>query len=267
MTTLDERYKKGQAIRRLMAAGDPTHFTLPGIDQLAPDLKRIIDEALYGAIWTRPALDARHRCICTLAALMVLQQWPLLRRHIVRCLNLGLTPDQVVEAFIQLTFYVGVPAVESALRITKEIFDERAIQFTPTRVYDPQKTIDDLYEAGVRSHQEHMGEFSSVYPEDPDSEEMDLYRLIHEYHWGAIYTRPHLDSKSRAICSLAALSVLGYHDRSLRRRIAGALNLGVTPSEIMEVFLQVMLYGGFYTSRGAMVIARSVFIEQGLIKR
>ena len=33
-------------MRESMAGGDPTHFTLPGIDQLAPDLKRIIDEAL-----------------------------------------------------------------------------------------------------------------------------------------------------------------------------------------------------------------------------
>ena len=102
-------------MRSSMAGGDPSHFTLPGIDQLAPDLKRIIDEALFGSIWTRPQLDIRHRCICTISALMALGQLPLLRRHIERGLNLGMTPDEVVEVFIQLTFYVGVPAVETAL--------------------------------------------------------------------------------------------------------------------------------------------------------
>jgi alkylhydroperoxidase/carboxymuconolactone decarboxylase family protein YurZ len=32
----------------------------------------------------------------------------------------------------------------------------------------------------------------------------------------------------------------------------------------MEVFIQVMLYGGYFTTRAAMRIARSVFTEQGI---
>ena len=38
----------------------------------------------------------------------------------------------------------------------------------------------------------------------------------------------------------------------------------MTPTEIMEVFIQVTLYGGYFTTRTAMRIARSVFTEQGL---
>lgn len=265
MTTLNERYEKGQAMRSTMAGGDPSHFTLPGIDQLAPDLKRIIDEALFGSIWPRPHLDIRHRCICTVSALMALGQLPLLRRHIERCLNLGMTPDEVVEVFIQLTFYVGVPAVETAMRIAKEIFEERGISFTPTEVYDSQQTPEDLYQTGVSTHQQHMGEVAVYETEDdPDSQEMQLERLINEYHWGAIYTRPNLDEKSRAICALSAMTVLGIYDRQIRRRIEGALRVGMSPQEIMEVFIQVTLYGGYFTTRTAMRVARSVFIEQGL---
>ena len=36
------------------------------------------------------------------------------------------------------------------------------------------------------------------------------------------------------------------------------------PAEIMEVFIQVMLYGDYFTTRTAMRIARSVFTEQDL---
>ena len=93
MSTLNERFRRGQEVRESMAAGDPSHFTLPGTDQLAPDLKRIIDEALFGSIWTRPGLDLKYRCICTVAALMAQGEVPLLRRHIERCLNVGLTPE------------------------------------------------------------------------------------------------------------------------------------------------------------------------------
>ena len=71
-------------------------------------------------------------------------------------------------------------------------------------------------------------------------------------------------TKSRAMCSLSAMTVLGRYDRQIRRRIEGALRVGMTPEELMEVFIQVMLYEGYFTTRTAMQIARSVFNEQGL---
>ena len=265
MTTLNERYQLGQEMRAQMAAGDLGHFTLPGTDQLAPDLKRIIDEALFGSIWTRPGLEIKYRCICTVSALMALGEVLLLRRHIERCLNVGLTPEEVVEVFIQLTFYVGVPAVEAALRTTKEIFEDRGIQFTPAQVYDTERTVDDLYQIGIQSHQQHMGDITlPAESPDPNSPEMQLERLINEYHWGAIHTRPNLDDKARAICALASMTVLGRYDRQIRRRISGALLVGMTPAEIMEVFIQLTLYGGYFTTRTAMQIARSVFTEEGV---
>jgi 4-carboxymuconolactone decarboxylase len=248
-----------------MAAGDPTHFTLPGIDQLAPDLKRIVDEALFGSIWSRPGLDMKNRCVCTLSALMAMSQLPLLRRHIERSLNVGLTPAQVVEVFIQLTFYVGVPTVEAAMRITKEVFEERGVEFTPTLVFDPHISPEELNRIGIESHRKHMGDITIPETSDnPDSPEMQLERLINEYHWGAIYTRPHLDAKARTICALSSMTVMGRYDRQIRRRISGALRVGMTPEEIMEVFIQLSLYGGYFTTRTAMQIARSVFTEEGV---
>jgi 4-carboxymuconolactone decarboxylase len=267
MSKLEERYERGRAIKALMAGDNPHHFTLPGIDQLAPDLKRIIDEALFGSVWARPGLDIKYRCICSLSALMALGYLPLLRRHIERALNVGLAPAQIVEVFIQLTFYVGVPAVEAALRMAKEIFEERGIEFIPTQVYDTSKSVDELHEIGVRNHEEHIDDITAYTTEDPDSQEMQLERLINEYHWGAINTRPHLDRKALAMCALSSMTVLGHYDQQIRRRIEGALRIGMTLEEIMEVFIQLTLYGGYFNTRTAMRIARSVFTEQGLSEK
>ena len=264
METLNDRYQKGQDMRALMAKGDPSHYTIPGIDQLAPDLKRIIDEALFGSVWTRPGLDHGERSMCTLSALMALGQLPLLRRHVERALNLGLTPEQVVEVFFLLTFYVGVPAVEAAMLTTKDIFEERGIEFTPLRTYDPEISVEELYQRGREAYDFHIGE-PSLYPvDDPESVEMEVQRFIEEYHWGAINSRPVLTPKARAICALSSMTVLGQYDRQIRRRIEGALRVGMTPQEIMEIFVQLMLYGGYINSRTAMRVARSVFNEQGL---
>ena len=138
------------------------------------------------------------------------------------------------------------------------------IRFTPTEVYDKAMSVEQLRQAGLESHREHIGDAAPYQTDDPDSQEMDLDRLINEYHWGAIYTRPHLDHKGRAICGLASMTVLGRYDRQLRTRIEGALRVGMTPVEIMEVFIQLTMYGGYFSTRTAMRIARSVFTEKGL---
>ena len=260
MTTLQDRYEKGQAMRREMGGGNLSLHSLPGIDQLAPDLKRIIDEALFGSIWTRPVLDVKQRGLCTISALLALGQLPLLRRYVERSLNIGVPPEQIVEVIVLLTFYVGVPAVEAAMRITKDVFEEQGIDFTPTEVYDTSRSVEQLYDAGAKAYKENIGDNVGYYTDHPTAAEMQ--RLVFEYHWGAIYTRPHLDNKLRAMCSLAALTVQGRYDRQIRLRIEGALRVGVTPTEIMEVFVQVMLYGGYLATSTVMQVAGSVFTEQ-----
>ena len=264
METLDDRFNQGQEMRTRLAGGNQSHYSLPGIDQLAPDLKRIVDEALWGSVWTRPGLDTERRCMCTVAALTALGQMPLLRRNIERALNLGVTPDEIVEVVIQMLFLVGIPSVESAMKMTKDIFEEQGIEYTPTRAYNTDRTIEELHQDGLRIYDEQMGE-PPLYPvDDPNSLEMEAQKFIEQYHWGAIHSRPGLDAKSRALCSLSAMTVLGQYDRQIRRLIEGALHVGAAPQEIMEVFFQLIFYGSYTNSRTAMRVARSVFVEKGL---
>jgi 4-carboxymuconolactone decarboxylase len=262
---LDDRFNRGQEMRRRLAGGNQSHYALPGIDQLAPDLKRIVDEALWGSVWTRPGLDMENRCLCTVSALTALGQMPLLRRNIERALNLGVVPDKIVEVVIQMTFLVGIPSVEGAMKLAKDIFEEQGIEYFPTRVYDTNRTVEELHQNGLRIYDEQMG-VPPLYPvDDPNSLEMEMQKFIEQYHWGAIHDRPGLDPKTRALCSLSAMTVQGQYDRQIRRLIEGALHVGASPQEINEVFFQLIFYGSYTNSRTAMRVARSVFIEQGLM--
>lgn len=259
MTSLNDRFEAGSDMRGQMSGGDVTHYALPGVDQLAPDLKRIIDEALFGTIWRRPGLNLKQRCIATISALMTQGELNLLRRHIVRALNVGLTPNQVVEIFIQSTFYIGVPAVESALRLTKDIYEELGIEYEPALEYDTNRHPDELLALGQEIHRHHMGGSLTTY--EDETPEGQLERIIDEYNWGAIYSRSLLDDKDRAIISLAALTSMGVYDAQMRRRIRGAVGVGLTSEEVMEIFIHLSMYGGYMNTRTAMRIARSVFNE------
>lgn len=73
----------------------------------------------------------------------------------------------------------------------------------------------------------------------------DFGRLLVEFGFGDIYSRPQLDLKSREIATIASLATLGHAQPQLKVHIEAALNVGCTRDEIVEVFMQMALYAGF----------------------
>lgn len=87
--------------------------------------------------------------------------------------------------------------------------------------------------------------------------------FIAEVSFGGIWDRPNLAKPDRMICALAVLG-LGPHTMQLRRHVASALDLGLAPRTILEVFMQAGLYGGFITTESAGQVAQQVFAGRGL---
>lgn len=79
-------------------------------------------------------------------------------------------------------------------------------------------------------------------------------------HIFSLYARPALDQKTRSLCTIAALTVLGYTDE-LKLHLYGALNNGATPEEIKEVLMQMAGYGGFPCAVNAFQVAEQVFAK------
>ena len=80
---------------------------------------------------------------------------------------------------------------------------------------------------------------------------------------GAVYSRPGLDLKSRALCTVAALTVLGK-EPLLRDWIGNAIAVGVTKEEILEVIHQMGFYGGQPARVIALGLAKQAFEEMGV---
>lgn len=83
-----------------------------------------------------------------------------------------------------------------------------------------------------------------------------------EFPFGDIYSRPGLDLKSREIATVAALTTLGNAEPQLKAHIDGALNVGCTRTEIVEVIIQMAVYAGFPAALRAMNAAATVFEER-----
>lgn len=70
-----------------------------------------------------------------------------------------------------------------------------------------------------------------------------LQRLVTEWCWGDIWTRPGLDRRSRSLLNLAMLAALN-RPHELRLHVRGALNNGISREELREVVLQIAVYCG-----------------------
>jgi 4-carboxymuconolactone decarboxylase len=92
----------------------------------------------------------------------------------------------------------------------------------------------------------------------------DLSRFVIEYPYSEIYTRDELDLKTREICTVSALTVLGTIPQ-LKEHINAALNVGNSPTEIVEIIMQMSAYCGFPKAINAMMAAKDVFTERDLL--
>ncbi|MBU1392307.1 MAG: carboxymuconolactone decarboxylase family protein [Gammaproteobacteria bacterium] len=92
----------------------------------------------------------------------------------------------------------------------------------------------------------------------------DLGKYIIEYPFGDIYQREGLDLKTRELVTVAALTALGHCQPQLNVHVNGALNVGCTPQEIVEVILQMSVYAGFPAALNGMFVAKAVFAEREL---
>jgi 4-carboxymuconolactone decarboxylase len=90
-----------------------------------------------------------------------------------------------------------------------------------------------------------------------------MQELVTEYCWGAVWARPGLERKTRSLLNLGMLTALN-RPHELRLHLRGALNNGVTASEIQEVFLQAAIYCGVPAAMDAFRVAEEVLAEHGI---
>lgn len=93
----------------------------------------------------------------------------------------------------------------------------------------------------------------------------EFARYLIEFPFGDIYSRPQLDLKSREIAVVAALTALGNATPQLKVHLHGALNVGCTREEIVEVLMQMAVYAGFPAALNGLFAAKEVFAERAAL--
>ena len=86
-----------------------------------------------------------------------------------------------------------------------------------------------------------------------------LSDFVIAFAFGDIYARQQLSLRERQIATVASLASLGHALPQLKSHVNGALNLGITKTEIVEILMQMAVYAGFPASINAIMAAAEVF--------
>src|SRR4051794_27131452 len=256
MSTRNELRRVGAALRaRLFGPISPQRDgkgTIPGVGDL-------VDELTFGAVWSRPGLLIPDRMSATLAALCAVQRLAHLRRYVGAALDLGMPAAAIVEICVQCGIYAGFPASEEALAVAGAVFAERGIALPPAAA--DTASLDELSARGGALLEALHGARSYEGYASPDNPVTGaLYPLAIQYGYGAIWHRPGLDRRQRALCAVAAFTALRL-DGQVRKFGQSALNAGLGRTEIVEAVIQTGPYSGLAPALNALAALSGVLGE------
>ena len=109
--------------------GSAGQKVIDSLEGLAPDLGKYIIEFAFGDIYCREGLSLQERELITLSSLLTQGGCEKqLEVHIAGALNTGVSPEKVIETFIQCIPYTGFPRVLNAVYTAKTVFAARGEQ-------------------------------------------------------------------------------------------------------------------------------------------
>jgi len=121
-----ETYRKGAEMRRRLL-GDAFVDRSTKTVYADPVMGKFIDvatETIFGMLWTRPGLDLKTRTLVCVVSDAATGREPELAIHLRMALRQGWTEEELTEALIQLTGYVGAPFARDALLVASRVFGE-----------------------------------------------------------------------------------------------------------------------------------------------
>lgn len=117
--------KTKETAKKLFAGGitmEPPYLLWKAFDrELANDFSRFITGNLY----SREVLSPPERQMVACAALAAIRARDELKLHVNAALNVGCDPRKLAELFFQIGTYVGMPAVNEALTVFRDVLTER----------------------------------------------------------------------------------------------------------------------------------------------
>ena len=117
-----ELHERGLARRKEVLGDAQVAQTYSNVDKFTAPFQEIVNEYVWGAVWARPGLETRTRCLLTIGMLTALNRPNELKTHMKAALDNSVTREEIMESLLQANVYCGAPAAVGAFRCMREVF-------------------------------------------------------------------------------------------------------------------------------------------------
>jgi len=121
------RSDDGMKVRRAVL-GD-AHVDKAEADKVAFDapFQEMITEGAWGTLWADDTISRRERSMLTLALLAATGSFDEIPMHIRASANTGASPRDVLQAFMHVAVYAGVPKANHAIKLAKQTYAKMGV--------------------------------------------------------------------------------------------------------------------------------------------
>lgn len=123
------------------------------------------------------------------------------------------------------------------------------------------KGSSDMHEIGMAMRRRLLGDDGAAALAKAEAISPKMARWMIENLFGEVFGDDTLDLKTRSLCTLSALIVLG-NEGPLGNHIRGALRIGITKEELSALITQMLWYAGLPAAFRALGILMSELAKQ-----
>ena len=125
---MNERYVKGMAVRRGVLGNAHVDTAETEKSDFDRPFQTLITEGAWGTLWADDTISPRDRSMLTLAVLAATGNFEEIPMHIRASRNTGVSTDEVMQAFMHVAVYAGVPKANHAIKLAKMTLAELGVE-------------------------------------------------------------------------------------------------------------------------------------------
>jgi 4-carboxymuconolactone decarboxylase len=119
---MPDRYPLGMTTRRAVLGDAHVDRAEAATTAFDAPFQRLITEGAWGTIWADETISRRERSMLTLALLAATGKVDEIPMHIRATARTGASQDDVLQAFLHVAIYAGVPKANHAIKLAKQTF-------------------------------------------------------------------------------------------------------------------------------------------------
>jgi 4-carboxymuconolactone decarboxylase len=124
---MSNRFDAGMAVRREVLGDAHVDRAEANKSDFDAPFQTMITEGAWGTLWADDTISRRERSMLTLALLAATGNFEEIPMHIRASHNTGASPEDILQAFMHVAVYAGVPKANHAIKLAKETYRELGV--------------------------------------------------------------------------------------------------------------------------------------------